>query len=110
MILWLDEQLSPLLGPRVAREHDIECVSVVSLPINRASDLEIFMAARAAGAVIATKDSDFVDLLARYGPPPQLIWLTCGNRSNAEMRALLAESLANALQLLASGEAIVEIT
>ena len=29
-----------------------------------------------------TKDRDFVELLGRLGPPPKIIWITCGNTSN----------------------------
>jgi predicted nuclease of predicted toxin-antitoxin system len=36
-----------------------------------------------------TKDSDFVDLVERLGPPPQIIWLTCGNTSNLRLREIL---------------------
>lgn len=109
MIIWLDEQISPFLAPWVASECDIECASVVDLPVDRASDHAIFIAARAAGAIIITKDSDFVDLISRFGPPPQIVWLTCGNRSNVEMKRLLSPSLMNALKLLASGDPVVEI-
>jgi predicted nuclease of predicted toxin-antitoxin system len=56
-----------------------------------------------------TKDSDFVMLLEELGPPPQNIWLTCGNTSNARLRQILANALPQALMLLESGEALVEI-
>jgi predicted nuclease of predicted toxin-antitoxin system len=36
-----------------------------------------------------TKDSDFVALLDRFGPPPQVIWITCGNTSNARLKEIL---------------------
>lgn len=57
-----------------------------------------------------TKDSDFVDLVERLGVPPQIIWLTCGNTSNARLREILNATLPEALELLQSGEALVEIT
>lgn len=57
-----------------------------------------------------TKDSDFVHLLERFGPPPQVIWLTCGNTSNAHLRQLLVRALPQALALLKSGERLVEIS
>ena len=45
----------------------------------------------------------------RADPPPQVIWITCGNTSNARMRDILRQTFANAL-LLRQGEPIVEIT
>jgi len=40
-----------------------------------AEDEEIFAAAKAAEAIMLTKDANFQVLLERYGPPPQVIWL-----------------------------------
>jgi predicted nuclease of predicted toxin-antitoxin system len=56
-----------------------------------------------------TKDSDFVSLLDRFGSPPQVIWVTCGNTSNARLKDILMNTLPKALELLKSGEALVEI-
>ena len=68
------------------------------------------MAARDAGAVVMTKDRDFRTLLLRHGPPPQVIWITCGNTSNARMQEVLGRSLLQAVDLIMSGEAFVEIS
>jgi predicted nuclease of predicted toxin-antitoxin system len=57
-----------------------------------------------------TKDRDFVELVERYGSPPQVIWLTCGNTSNARLKEILTVTLPDALELLRSGERLVEIT
>ena len=80
------------------------------LGLRDAKDTEIFQAARQAGAIVMTKDSDFAMLLERFGPPPQILWVTCGNTSNARLTKILATSLSQALQLLERGEQIVEIT
>jgi len=57
-----------------------------------------------------TKDADFSDLVERLGPPPQIIWRTCGNTSEVALRSLLRASLPRALQLLEDGENLVEIS
>lgn len=57
-----------------------------------------------------TKDSDFVDLLERHGPPPQVVWLTCGNTSNAYLRQLLGAAWPRVAALLAAGEPLVEVS
>jgi predicted nuclease of predicted toxin-antitoxin system len=57
-----------------------------------------------------TKDRDFVDFVERYGSPPQVIWLTCGNTSNARLKEILTATLPDAMELLRSGERLVEIT
>ena len=65
-----------------------------------AEDPEIFEASRAQGVIVMTKDSDFVDLVDRLGSPPQIIWLTCGNTSNARLREILSATLPEALEIL----------
>lgn len=57
-----------------------------------------------------TRDRDFVQLLDRAGPPPQVPWITCGHTSNARMRDILRRTVANALLRLREGEPYVEIT
>jgi predicted nuclease of predicted toxin-antitoxin system len=58
---------------------------------------------------VITKDSDFVELIHRHGTPPQVVWITCGNASNAHLEAVLGAVFANALELLRAGETVVEI-
>jgi predicted nuclease of predicted toxin-antitoxin system len=74
-----------------------------------ATDRQIFAAAQQAGAIVMTKDSDFVELVNRYGAPPQVIWLTCGNTSNARLKQILTKALLQAIALLDAGEPLVEI-
>jgi predicted nuclease of predicted toxin-antitoxin system len=57
-----------------------------------------------------TKDSDFLELQKRLGTPPKIIWVTCGNTSNARLKEILTSSLQQACELLESGEILVEIT
>lgn len=109
MILWIDAQLSPALAPWISINFQVETYSARYLGFHTATDLDIFLAARSANAVVMTKDSDFVRLLDQHGPPPQIIWMTCGNTSNAYMRELLQRTLLRALEVLRSGEPLVEI-
>jgi predicted nuclease of predicted toxin-antitoxin system len=57
-----------------------------------------------------TKDSDFVELQQRNGAPPKIIWVTCGNTSNAKLKSILLVNLREAVNLLETGEILVEIT
>ena len=80
------------------------------LGLRDAKDREIFLAAREAGAVVLTKDSDFVLLLEQLGAPPQILWLTIGNTSNAHLKEVLSKSFVSVRELLLKGEPLVEIT
>ena len=84
--------------------------AVRHLGLRDAKDLTIFYAAREAGAVIMSKDSDFVLLLERFGPPPQILWVTCGNTSKARLRDVLRKSFPEAMSRLEQGEPLVEIS
>lgn len=68
---------------------DVECVPVRELHLQRALDIDIFLAARAAGAVVMTKDADFEVLVGQHGPPPQVVLVTCGNTSNTRLREVV---------------------
>ena len=110
MILWVDAQLSPHLAPWMADTLGVEAYSARWLGYRDATDEDIFAAARDAGAIVLTKDRDFPDLLERYGPPPKVIWVTMGNTTNARMREVLQRLLPTALELLAKGESLVELS
>ena len=77
--------------------HDAKAVREAGL--RDADDRTIFEAARSAGAIVISKDIDFVELVSRLGSPPKLIWLTCSNVSNDALRLLLAARLAAALSV-----------
>jgi predicted nuclease of predicted toxin-antitoxin system len=75
MIFWIDAQLSPALAPWLEASFPVTAKALRDLGLRDADDAEIFRAAHAADAIIITKDSDFVDLLRRFGAPPSIIWV-----------------------------------
>lgn len=95
--IWLDAHLSPRLAQWLGATFDLQAMAVRDLGLRQAEDYDIFFAARNAGAIVVTKDNDFVELLERHGSPPKIIWLTCGNTSEA------------ALRLFDAGDDLVEI-
>ncbi len=110
MILWVDAQLSPALAQWITEQFGIEAYSVKWLGYRDAVDQKIFDAARVAGAVVMTKDSDFVRLLDRHGSPPQVLWITLGNTSNARMKEALQKTFLRAVELFEAGEPLVEVS
>jgi predicted nuclease of predicted toxin-antitoxin system len=109
VIVWIDAQISPQLASWFRDTFQIDATAVRDLQLRDASDQRIFLAARAADAVVLTKDADFVKLLEQHGPPPRIVWLTCGNTSNAALVELLQRRWSVAQQMLDSGEPLVEI-
>ena len=109
MRVWLDAHLSPALARWMRDELAVDAIPVRELGLRNAEDPDIFASARAASAIVLTKDSDFVDLVTRLGPPPQMLWLTCGNTSNAFLREVLRAAWPRIRELLTAGEPLVEI-
>ena len=56
-----------------------------------------------------TKDADFVRLLESHGPPPQIVWITIGTSSTAELVRIVREHWRWAADHLTAGEPLVEI-
>ncbi len=110
MILWIDAQLPAALARWISETFGTEAHAVRDLGLRDAKDPVIFKAAREAKVVVMSKDEDFRLLLERLRPPPQVLWVTCGNTSNASLRVILAKNLSAALKLLEQGEPLVEIS
>ncbi|MEB3342165.1 DUF5615 family PIN-like protein [Okeania sp.] len=110
MIIWIHAQLSPAIATWIRETFGITALAVRDIGLRDAEDFEIFEAEKAQNVILITKDSDFVDLVNPLDSPPQIIWLTCGNTSNSRFRKILSATLLEALEILESGESLVEIS
>lgn len=110
--IWVDAQLPPRLARWLNGRGDRSALHVFddSLGMLSATDASIFERARTAGAVVVTRDHDFVDMVERLGPPPAIVWVTAGNCTNAELLQLFERHWPDALALLAAGEPLVELS
>lgn len=106
----VDAQLPPGLARYLNDRFAVPASHVRDLGLRDADDLSIHRYARVSSSVVVTKDSDFVELVHRHGVPPQIVWVTCGNTTNASLMRLFDATFASAIQLLVAGETIVEIT
>jgi predicted nuclease of predicted toxin-antitoxin system len=111
MTIWIDAQLSPFIAAWInANFPGLNAKSLRSLGLRDASDHQIFQQARKADVILMSKDYDFVKLIDLHGSPPKLMWITCGNTSNARMCEILKGSLQKAIDLLQNDERVVEIS
>jgi len=110
MIIWIDAQFPPNLATWLAETFQVTAISLRELGLRDAKDIEIFEAANQPNPIIMTKDSDFVDLVCRLGTPPQILWLTCGNVTNRNLKQLLTATFLPAIEQFQQGEIIVEIS
>lgn len=110
MTIWLDAHLSPRIARWINERFEVTALPLRDLGLRDSEDNEIWNTARKEAVVVMTKDSDFPDLVRRHGPPPQIIWLTCGNTSEERLKEIFSTHLAEAVALLRSGEPLVEIS
>lgn len=61
------------------------------------------------GAVIVSKDSDFLERVQRLGSPPKLVYVTSGNRTTRHLKDVFLVTFLEAQRLLIAGEDLVEI-
>ena len=108
-MIWLDAHLSPQLARWITERFGEPAQPLRDVGLREAEDPDIWDAARRAGAIVLTKDADFDERVKRLGPPPHIIWLTCGNTSEEYLRNLLETQLPVALEMIRHGEALVEI-
>jgi predicted nuclease of predicted toxin-antitoxin system len=110
VIFWVDAQLPPALAHWLAERFRVEARAVRDLGLREAEDPVIFERARTGeDVVLISKDSDFIELITRRGPPPRLLWVTCGNVTNQRLRAVFAAVFQSACDLLLEGRHVVEI-
>ena len=109
MNLIIDAQLSPHLAVWIEENFTIKTFSASYLGLHLAEDKAIFEYARKAEAIVMTKDEDFVQLLHRFGSPPKIIWITCGNTSNEHIKKLLQNKMQETIKLLETFD-LVEIS
>lgn len=109
MIFWVDAQLPPRLAVWLGERFGVNAASLRKLGLRDATDRVIYEAARKPGIVLISKDIDFVDLVQVCGTPPQLLWVTCGNVTNARLQEVFERVFPRALGLLGEGRDVVEI-
>lgn len=108
-LILVDAHISPSICVWLTAELGLNASSFRAVGIAGATDEAAFMRARELNAIVLTKDADFPRLLRNWGPPPQIIWITSGNTSNARIRSVLREHLARAMDWLDRGEPLVQI-
>ena len=73
-------------------------------------DQTIWHYAKERGLTIITKDEDFQALANRQGSiPPQVVWVRLGNCRNAALREAFSRVAPALREMLAAGDAVVEI-
>lgn len=109
MSLLVDNQL-PVALARYLGAHGWQCAHVRDVGLDEASDQEIWEYAKARSLTIITKDEDFQALANRQASvPPQVVWVRLGNCRKGALLEAFARILPALKEVLAAGDAVVEI-
>jgi predicted nuclease of predicted toxin-antitoxin system len=104
----IDEQLPPALARYLSSVgHDAQHVSDIGL--EKAPDSIVWREAIRLGAVLVSKDEDFVSLVRASQGKGRLIWMRTGNTSRAAVIQIVGAALPQILNALATGESLVEV-
>lgn len=109
MTLPVDNQL-PLALARYLAANGWECSHVQDVGLEAADDRTIWQYAKERNLAIVSKDEDFQALANRQGSvPPQVVWVRLGNCRKAVLLESFARILPQLRDMLAAGDAVVEI-
>jgi predicted nuclease of predicted toxin-antitoxin system len=105
----IDAQLPPSLAKYLSTCGH-EATHVAEIGLNSASDRIIWSHASAIGAVLITKDEDFVTMRALNANGPPVIWVRIGNTTKRALIERFAEKLAAIIASLERRDTIIEIS
>jgi predicted nuclease of predicted toxin-antitoxin system len=104
----VDAQLPPALARHlVALGH--EATHAADAGLLKAGDREIWERAVASGAVLVSKDEDFVTMRALGTRGPAVIWVRIGNTTTPGLIARFSAAFPGVLAALERGETIIQI-
>lgn len=103
----VDAQLPPALARRL-KELGHEAERVYDIGMQAASDRVIWRKAAETGAVIVTKDEDFVQI-GRNAIGPQVVWLRLGDVGRNALLDRIMKAIPQIVQAIEFGERVVEI-
>lgn len=108
MKLLVDNQLPEALAVFLV-ESGVGARHVRRLGLGAASDERIWQYAKAEGFGIVTMDEDFQNLSARFGAPPQVVWVRLGSVRRPVLLEVFRTVLPELRTALAGGTAVIEI-
>lgn len=108
MKLLIDNQLPEALAEFLTASG-FECRHVRRVGLGASPDSVIWDFAKANDFAIVTMDEDFQHFAARYGTPPQVIWVRLGNVRKPALLEAFAAVLPGLRAELDNGAAVIEV-
>ncbi len=108
MLFLVDAQLPPALA-RWLTAQGHEAIHVLDLGMLEAGDRMIWAEAQRLGAIVISKDEDFVHLRTLNPDGPALVWVRFGNTTRRGLLEWFERLLPDIEQFLLAGEMLVEL-
>ena len=105
----IDTNLTPGLAVWL-RSQGHEAHHTSDLGLGQATDRAISSRGKADGAIVVTKDEDFVLLKTMDPAGPQVVWIRIGNAVNRVLLQRLDVAWPSVVEKLSKGEPVVELT
>ena len=105
----VDAQLPPALA-RFLAQRGHEASHIFDSELLSASDRDIWEHAANSGAVLITKDEDFVTMGAFQTGGPPIVWVRLGNTTNRILLKYFETMLPNIVAALQRGETVVVLS
>ena len=106
---WVVDNQLPVLLAAYLRGRGHECMHVIDVGLDAADDMDVWAYGLRKGAVVISKDGDFVALAARPGDVGRLLWVRLGNCRNLALLAAFDRLHDNIIAAFDAGQRIVEI-
>ncbi len=104
----MDAQL-PLALARLISDCGHKSEHVFDFTLESAPDSEIWKYALNTGAVIVTKDEDFIHLASVSKQAPPIVWIRTGNLSKKALLNWFQPLLSEIIEKIESGESLIEL-
>lgn len=104
----VDAQL-PLALARLLRDHGHVAEHVTEAGPGDAPDRSLWQYALDNRAVIVTKDEDFSLMFAMHGEAPAVVWVRIGNTRRAALLNWFAPLIPRIVELVESGQKLIEL-
>ena len=104
----VDAQLPPSLAGWLQGEGH-EAAHVLDAGLTAAEDHDIWALAVRSGAILITKDEDFLAIRSRTASGPAVVWLRIGNATNRVLIGWFSTRFASVMAALMDGASVVEV-
>ena len=104
----IDAQLPPALARKLSELGHV-AEHVIDIGPSDASDRQLWQYALEHEAILVTKDEDFRTMQLSESPAPVVVWIRVGNTRRAELLEWFEPLLPRLAELIAAGNALIEL-